>query len=58
MGNLYGYDHSRISSLETELSIREIAAYSQCRECRSCGKIADVNADSCCVVCDDLLREN
>lgn len=36
----------------------EWAEYGQCGECRSCGKIADINADSCCIVCDDILRES
>ena len=31
--------------------------YEYSGECRSCGKIADVNNDDVCVVCDDIIRE-
>lgn len=57
MDNLYGYSHSRKSSLETELTT-PAETYSASGECRSCGKIADVNADDCCVVCEDILRDS
>lgn len=52
-------DQSRIAEMNAHLEQARLRyEFSHSRECRSCGKIADVNADDCCVVCDDIVRES